>query len=338
MKEELLHYLWKSVLYDSAELQTTEGIPLQILKHGETNVDAGPDFFNAKVKIGETLWAGNVEIHVRSSDWIRHGHHENQLYDSVILHVVYQNDVAVKRTNGTIIPTLVLPIDISITDTYNSFLMNKNQVVVCKDSFSTIDSFSVAMWLERMLIERLEQKTERVGEYLQETTTDWEDTFYRLLARSFGFNVNAQAFEQLSRLLPQQVLAKHKSSVFQLEALLFGVAGMLDTDCEDDYFLSLKKEFLFLQAKYSLTTLPFSSWKFMRMRPANFPTIRIAQIAQLIHHSSALFSKVIESEKIESLLSFFNVRFQPIGSLILVLENRRIIVQNILVKLPFKVF
>jgi len=307
MREDLLHYLWKNVLYDSADLKTTKGLKIQIIKHGESNSDAGPDFFNAKIKIAETIWAGNIEIHQNSSDWKRHGHHENSLYDSVILHVVFQNDADVFRTNGTEIPTLILPFNKSLYSIYQDLIPLKKQILVCKDKLTTIDSFLLIMWFERMLIERLEQKTDLVDSVLIETSSNWEGTFYRLLARSFGFNVNSQAFEMLSRSLPIQILAKHKDSVFQLEALLFGQAGMLDNDCDDEYFKSLKKEYLFLKSKFTLVSMSSSSWKFLRMRPANFPTIRIAQLAQLIHHSTSLLSKVIESENINSLKSLFNI-------------------------------
>jgi hypothetical protein len=307
MREDLLHYVWKNVLYNSADLKTTEGLPIEIIKHGDLNTDAGPDFFNAKIKIAETVWAGNVEFHLRSSDWKRHGHHNNPAYDSVILHIVSDYDMDVFRTNSTVVPTLVLHFDSNLIETYDEFLSKKAFAVVCKNKLSTIDSFYINMWLERMLIERLEQKTEIVGNVLNETSSNWEGTFYRLLARSLGFNVNAQAFEMLSRSLPMAVLAKHKNSVFQLEALLFGQSGMLDDNCDDDYFQSLKNEYLFLKVKFSLIEMSASSWKYMRMRPANFPTIRIAQLAQLIHHSTSLLSKVKACENVDSLKLLFDV-------------------------------
>jgi len=307
MREELLQYIWKNVLYDSQNLMTSDGMPVQIIKHGDRNTDAGPDFFNAKIKIGETLWAGNVEIHRRSSDWKRHLHNQNHLYDSVILHVVYEHDMEITRTNGTVIPTLELSCDQNLMKIYDELLSRKTQIVVCKNQLTAIDPFHIGMWLERMLIERLEQKTEKVGTVLSSTADNWEVSFNRLLVRSFGFNVNAQAFELLSASLPMSVMAKHKDSVFQLEAMLFGQAGMLDDDCVDEYFLFLKKEYQFLKAKYSLSTMPASLWKYMRMRPANFPTIRIAQLAQLIYHSNSLLSKVIECKNVDSIKGLFDV-------------------------------
>jgi hypothetical protein len=307
MKEELLHYIWKNALYNPQDLMTTDNQTLYIIKHGDVNNDSGPDFFNAHIKINETVWAGNVEIHLRSSDWKRHGHTGNKVYDSVILHVVLENDEEITRTNGTVIPTLLLPVESNLLAAYELLRSTKKVLPVCKTKLNTINIFFITIWLERMLIERLENKIERVETVLTQTSTHWECTFYRLLSRSIGLNVNAHAFEILSGILPLQVLSKHKDSVFQLEALLFGQAGMLDDDCDDNYYVSLKKEYIFLKGKYSLSSMPVATWKFMRMRPANFPTIRLAQMAQLIHHSSKLLSKLIEAENINSITTLFDV-------------------------------
>lgn len=306
MKEELLHFIWKNVLYNSHDLRTTDGLAVSVIKHGDRNSNAGPDFFNAKIQIGETVWAGNVEIHLRSSDWKRHGHHLDTLYDSVILHVVQFADEVVTRTNETIIPTFVLDFDNGYVDSFDR-LFTPNTSIPCKSKLFTIESIILQMWFNRMLIERLEYKTEMVSDVFHDTTSNWEGTLYRLLFRSFGFNVNAQAFEILSGSLPMLVIAKHKDSVFQIEALLFGQAGMLEIDCSDEYFISLQNEYLFLKSKYDLHAMHSHSWKYMRMRPANFPTIRLAQLAQLIHHSTALLSKVIECENVISLKKLFDV-------------------------------
>jgi len=306
MKEDLLHFIWKNVLYNSSDLHTTDGLAVSVIKHGDRNSNAGPDFFNAKIQIGETVWAGNVEIHTRSSDWKRHGHHFDTVYDSVILHVVQLADDVIARTNETIIPTLVLDFDKRLLETFDGIFV-KNNSISCAPKLSSIESIILQMWFDRMLIERLEYKTAMVSDVLNNTTSNWEGTFYRLLFRSFGFNVNAQAFETLSVSLPLSVIAKHTDSVFQIEALLFGQAGMLEIDCSDEYFISLQSEYHFLKSKYDLQAMNSHSWKFMRMRPANFPTIRLAQLAQLMFHSSALLSKVIECENVVSLKKLFDV-------------------------------
>ncbi len=308
MTEAFLHHLWKLKLFNFKTLQTTEGEPLEIIKTGQHNSDAGPDFFNAQVKVASTLWAGNVEIHVRSSDWKNHSHEKDRAYDNVILHVVYEDDEAVKRKDGSLIPTLVLKdkFDHRLWKNYGE-LIQSNQWIPCQSYIRSIDQFTLNNWLDRLLTERLERKTETIFSSLQLNNNNWEETFYHHLARNFGFRINALPFEMLAKKLPLSYLGKHKDHLNQLEAMLFGQAGMLEKEFKDDYPNELLKEYRFLKGKFILEPIPFHQWKFLRLRPVNFPTIRIAQFAQLIHRSSLLFSKLLECENLKQAENYFRV-------------------------------
>jgi hypothetical protein len=308
MKEDFLHYIWKHKLFSKDDLQTTEGETIDILNTGTHNTDAGPDFFNAKIKIGKTLWAGNVEIHLRSSDWEKHSHHNDKAYDNTILHVVYDHDLKLTGKNNLQIPTLTLKekINDKFISRYESLLSSRHRIP-CEEEISKVNSFTVVTWLERLMIERLERKSSDILERLKQNKNNWEETFYHLLAKNFGFKLNAQPFEELARSLPLSALAKHKNNLLQTEAMLFGAAGLLGKKYTEAYPATLKKEFDFLKTKFKLTDSIHSPWKFLRLRPANFPTIRIAQFAQLVHRSSHLFSKIIECENIEQVVKLFDV-------------------------------
>lgn len=303
MQEEFLHYLWKFRLFDNRELKTVEGESVDIIKCGEHNSDSGPDFFNAKIKIGKTLWAGNVEIHIRASDWEAHKHQHDKAYDNVILHVVYQADKELKRKNGETIPTLELKTRIP-KHLYQKYLSFKSSSdwTPCGTQIKNIDSFTLNHWLDRLLVERLERKSNPILASLRQNKNNWEETFYQFLARNFGLKVNSEPFELLARALPLSVLAKHKDNLLQLEALLFGTAGLLEKEFNDDYPRQLQKEFKFLKQKFKLKPMDASLWKFMRLHPPNFPTIRIAQFANLIFRSTHLFSKILETKNIASFL------------------------------------
>lgn len=309
MTEEFLHYLWKYKRYNSANLATQNGEAIQVVKQGEHNTDAGPDFFNSKLKIGKTLWAGNVEIHIRSSDWKRHNHQSDKAYDNVILHVVYQHDEKLYRKTGEELPTLELKgkFDDQIFKKYLQFRASKAWIP-CAPQLKSVESFTLNTWLDRMLVERLERKSGAILESLEVNKNNWEETFYQQVARSFGFKVNSEPFELLARSIPNSILAKHKNSLFQVEALLFGQAGLLDKQFTDTYPQYLQTEYAFLCKKYKLTPLDPSVWKFLRLRPFNFPTIRIAQFAALIFNSVHLFSKVIETNKPAALKKLFSVK------------------------------
>jgi len=308
MQEEFLHYLWKFRLFDTRDLKTTgEGEPIEILKCGEPNSDSGPDFFNARIKIGKTIWAGNVEIHIHSSDWEAHKHQNDKVYDNVILHVVHEADKELKRKNGEIIPTLELKerIPQNIYRKYLSFNSSRDWIP-CGKQIKDIDLFTLNHWLDRLLIERLERKSISILENLKQNKNNWEETFYRQLAQNFGLKINAEPFELLAKSLPVSALGKHKNSFLQIEALLFGAAGLLEKDFKDDYPKSLQKEFQFLKQKFKLEPIDASLWKFMRLHPPNFPTIRISQFANLILKSSHLFSKIIEAKNAKAIYNLLS--------------------------------
>lgn len=303
ISENLLHFIWRNRLFADSDL-VFENEQLAILQVGQHNTDAGPDFFNARIKLGETIWAGNVEIHLKSSDWLKHGHHKNEAYDNVILQVVLKDDMPIHRTNGEGIPTAELKIPEHVLASYKT-LMLSDKTIACSDNFAQLDSFALRSWLNVLWMERIERKTENIRKILAYTTQNWEETFYISLARSFGAKINAEPFELLAKSLSSIILAKHKSSIFQIEALLFGQAGFLEEGDNSDYFRTLKKEYNFLRRKYDLKNIDTHLWKFMRLRPPAFPTIRISQFAHLVHKSSHLFSKILDSESVGEVMQSF---------------------------------
>ena len=307
MKEEFLHFIWKNKLFQSDSLWTNDGEPIEILNPGRHNTNAGPDFFDARIRIGETLWAGNVEIHIRSSDWEKHGHQKDPVYRNTILHVVAMDDVLVYNDSGSAIPALVLKWPEWIARNYE-MLIKSNDWIGCASLLYQVDPFRIRFFLNGVVIERLKQKIDAISKILKETNENWSETFYSMMARGFGLRENALPFEMLARSLPQSVLAHHHDSLFQLEALLFGQAGLLGDELfGDDYYLELRKEYRFLALKYGLKPIEGHLWKFMRMHPGNFPTIRIAQFAALIHHSQGLFTLVTEANNLDELKQLFRL-------------------------------
>ncbi|MFP4041255.1 MAG: DUF2851 family protein [Bacteroidales bacterium] len=305
--EDFLHYLWKYKLFHTDNLVSDNGENLEIIENGWHNKDAGPDFFNAKIKIGETLWAGNVEIHKKSSDWYNHNHHLNKAYDNVILQVVLTNDQETKRTNGTSIPTLSIKFDDHLYNNYSKLLTNENWIA-CEQELSYIDHFTINFWLDKLTIERLMDKYEEITNTLKMNNNNWETTFYQKLAKNFGFKVNATPFELLSQSLPLEFIAKHKDNNLQIEALLFGQAGFLSGNLSnDEYYLQLCREYKHLRKKFNLKPIDNHIWKFSKLRPSNFPTIRIAQFASIIYNSSKLFSKILETREIQEIHKLFNI-------------------------------
>ncbi len=311
--EALLHYIWKFRLFEHQDLQTTEGEYLQIEQPGLHNrQDAGPDFSQARIRIGNTLWAGQVEIHKLSSDWERHHHQQDIAYDNVILHVVYEYDRPVRRKDGSEIPCLELKnrIDEGLLLRSEELLQSPEQVP-CSAHLTDIPELAMRMWLERLVVERLEAKTEAVFRELEHTKNHWESAFYVFLARNFGTPVNAEPFEQLARSLPLSVLAKQKDKLLQIEALLFGQAGFLEgitAEETEEYPRLLRREYDFLRNKYNLQPIAAAAWKFGRMRPAAFPTVRLALFAQLVYQSTHLFSKFLETESLSGLRQFFELK------------------------------
>lgn len=304
MKESILHYIWQNKLFESHHLLTDDGEKVEVIDTGKPNTNSGPDFFNAKIRIGDTLWAGNVEIHTRSSDWYKHGHQADKAYDNVILHVVKYVDGTVSRSDGKNIPQLQLMYPAQIEDRYDE-LLNNALWIPCVGKIGEIPAIFIDNWVNTLLTERLEQKTQTINSYLELTQNHWEEAFYVTLARSFGFGINSQAFEMLAKSLPVNILAKHKNDLFQLEALLFGQAGLLEAQT-DEYAVKLDTEYRFLKKKYGLQSMDASLWKLLRLHPGNFPHIRLAQFAALVHQSSRLFSKIIDQPEMDFLMQVFS--------------------------------
>ena len=303
MKEDFLYYLWENRLF-VGPLRTNQGLPVKVVNTGYRNTDSGPDFLEAKIKIGDQLWAGHVEIHVKTSDWQRHGHQHDKAYRNVVLHVVHEHDADVND-----IPVLELKghFNASIYSQYESFVYAQRWIA-CERRLDEVQAFTKNAWLERMAIERLQEKAKVVEKLLTINKFDWEDTFYRLLLRYFGLKVNNEAFETLARILPFKTLLKHADQTVQLEAMLLGCAGFLEMEFNEDYPLLLKREFEAMKAKFNLISMPASQFKFMRMRPVNFPTVRLAQLAQMIHLHGCLFSKIKEAPDVKTVKTLFNVK------------------------------
>ena len=312
MKEEFLHYIWKYNLYDLDKLIDNEGNKIIVINPGEYNRDSGPDFFNARLNIGGTEWAGNVEIHIQSSHFNNHGHNHDPAFDNVILHVVAKNDKKVYNTRGEEILTAELIFSPLIFDKYTS-LVNNPFVIACQSEISKLDSFYIHHWLSTLVIERLQGKSEQIMKVFTKTGNDWDETFYRMLTRYFGFRVNSEPFEMLAASLPFRIIRKHADNRFQVEALLFGTAGMLKEGLfkdaiKDVYYVDLTREYKVLSSKYSLQPIDGWIWKFSRLRPANFPTVRIAQLAAMLTVTGGLFSRVMEASGIKELKEPFEVR------------------------------
>jgi hypothetical protein len=311
MKEEFLHYLWKYSLYDTDSLYDNAGNKIIVRHPGEYNRDSGPDFFNARVIIDGTEWAGNVEIHVKSSHFDTHGHNYDHAFDNVILHAVAENDRRVFNALGHELLTVKLNYESSLYDKYIS-LVNNPLIIACQNEISRIDSFFLRHWINALAVERLKEKSESVSRILAETGNDWEETFYRILSRYFGFRVNTEPFEMLATAIPYKIIRKHADNRFQVEALLYGTAGMLEESLfrdavADKYYRELVKEYRILSAKYSLKPVHGWLWKFSRLRPVNFPTIRISQLAAMLTVAGGLFSRILEARAIAELKSLFEV-------------------------------
>lgn len=314
MKEEFLHYLWKYTLYDPRSVRDNEGRVIQVIHPGEYNRDSGPDFFNARIRIGDTLWAGNVEIHTCASHFDAHGHNLDPAFDNVILHIVAVKDRIVYNSRGEEILTVPLAFNPGLYEKYLE-LLNNPFVIACQADIGRIDPRSpfVRQWLDSLLTERLQEKSEHILRIYSETGNDWEETFYRLLSRYFGFRVNRGPFEMLASALPLRIIRKHSDNLLQVEALLFGTSGLLDKGLfreavKDDYYKLLVREYRILSSKYSLQPLHGWIWKFARLRPANFPTIRLSQLAAMLSAMPALFSRVLECNDLKELKSVFEAR------------------------------
>jgi hypothetical protein len=305
MTEDFLHYLWKFRLAGE-KLWSVTGEELVVLSPGEHNPDAGPDFLNARIVLGGTTWAGNVEIHVRSSDWRRHRHEKDPAYDNIILHAVYEHDLEIQRKNGEAIPTLLMKdfCESEAYDTYNHFL-NNHLWVPCANHLQEVRKVVINDWLASLSVARLERKCTELNKLLEYNSGDWQQSFFEALSSTLGFRINKLPFEQVARQTPVQHLLRHKDQLFQVEAMLFGQAGLLEGRYHDDYPKKLKKEYLHLKNKFSLEPVPGHLWKFLRIRPNNFPTIRLAQMAMLLHLHSNLVGEILETPDPDQLRAIF---------------------------------
>lgn len=304
MDEAFLQHIWKYGLYEKKSLQTTDGQAVEVLRAGEHNRGAGPDFIDCRVRIGQTTWAGNAEVHVKASDWFAHGHEQDKAYANVVLHIVAQNDRPVPAPGGGHIPQLVLRYDERYEENYRR-LIEKREQIACNAFIGHVEPFILQHWYSVLLVERLQRKTAQIEELYQRNAQNWEETFYHILARSFGFKTNAEPMERMARSLPLKLLAKYKGDLFYTEALLFGQAGLLDEKALDGYAHALQTEYRFLKTKHGLKSIEATAWKFARMRPVSFPTVRLAQLAVLIHQSSALLSRILETGSLDGMRKLF---------------------------------
>lgn len=312
MKEEFINFLWQYRLFITPELITTDGQRLQIIHPGSANINSGPDFSAARIKLNNTLWAGNIEIHLNSSDWYKHKHQHDDAYSNIILHVVMHHDKEITDKQGKLVPVFEVRkfFDSALLSKYEKIVSSKTWIP-CAGFLDSADKLIVMNWLSRLLVERLENKSSEIRKFFKYFENNWEQTFYYFLARNFGFKINADPFALLAQKTPYLNLARHKDDLTQIEALLFGQAGMLQSDFKDAYPDVLKKEYEFLRHKYKLEPMDKSLWKFGKLRPSNFPTLRIAQFAKLIHQSSGLFSKLIESNSVNEIKHMFDISSSP---------------------------
>jgi len=304
--EEILHYVWKFRLFQK-ELRTTDGQPIEVIDVGLPNTNEGPDFFNAKIKIGDKLWAGNIEIHKRSDDWVKHNHHKNKSYNSVILHVVEKTNCEVFNESGQSVLQCEIVCPQKITENYD-YLIHSNTDIPCSNFIGSMPALHLTSWMNSLLVERMERKSGHIQDLLAKFNNSWEDVFYVLLSRNFGFGLNSDSFERLALSLPLKYIQKQGDNLIQIEALLLGQAGMLDNEgLKDDYYTLLRKEYEFLRNKYELNPLESYVFKSMRTRPTAFPQIRIAQLAALLHTSHGLFSKIIACDDLGRIRLMFHV-------------------------------
>ncbi|MFP4845486.1 DUF2851 family protein [Winogradskyella sp. PE311] len=298
MQEDFLHYIWKHKAFKGAELRTTKGEIIIVKNLGHHNHNAGPDFFNSHLHIGGQLWAGNVEIHLKSSDWYVHNHEKDKAYDSVILHVVWEYDTEIFRKDNSEIPTLELQsyVNIKLLNNYKTLIASKSWIN-CESDFGKVDDFLLNNWLERLFIERLERKSNDISKLLKHSNNDWEAVLYKMLLKNFGLKINGEPFLSLANSVDYSIIRKIQSDVIEMEALLFGQANLLEDDVQDRYFLNLKERYQFLKQKFGLSNEGVLPLHFFRLRPPNFPTVRLSQFANLYTLEHQLFSKLINLSK-----------------------------------------
>ena len=309
MNEDFLHYVWLYKMFSKVDFKTTGNEHLSIIKSGLHNKNAGPDFLNAQLKIDGQTWIGNVEIHLKASDWYLHNHEKDLNYDAVILHVVWENDVDIYMKNNKPIPTLVLKnfIDETVLNKYKNLFLAPTAWLPCKNAISTVDKFIFNNWKERLFFDRLERKSEEINILLQQENNNFEAVLFQLLIKNFGLKVNGNSFLRLAQSVDFSVIKKLSFHTNQLAALLFGQAGFLEEETEDEYQKELRKEYGYLKHKFKLNHIPNNEFSFFRMRPNNFPTIRIAQLVALFHKHQDLFSKLIAIDNLDKFYELFTV-------------------------------
>lgn len=309
MKEEFLHFLWQYKLFNKASLTSVKGGVVEVLDSGSYNTNSGPDFLNSKLKIDDQLWVGNVEIHIKSSDWYVHHHEKDVNYDAVILHVVWEYDTDVFMKNNHPLPTVELQrfVQEDVLVNYRKLFLKEQRWIPCEKQIAEINSFILNNWLERLYFERLENKSVVIKELLQKSNNDYEAVLFQLLAKNFGLKVNGAAFLELAQSFNFSVLRKVRFDEEQLPALLFGQAGFLADEIEESYYQQLQKEYTYLQHKYKLIGMTKHRFQFFRMRPNNFPTIRIAQLVALYNKNQSLFSRLMDVNRIEDFYNLFTI-------------------------------
>ncbi|KAA5532108.1 DUF2851 family protein [Taibaiella lutea] len=309
MNEKLFQYLWSNKLFNPVGLKTTEGEDVDVIHPGIINTNAGPDFLEGRVRIADKIWVGNIELHLKSSDWHKHGHAANPDYQNIILHVVYEDDEPIR---GIVFPTLEMKhhFNEGVIERYHH-LMNLQNPIACQRKIKEVPEIVWNHWLDSLLAERWEQRLEEWKQYWEESGNDWRTLLYYRLAANFGFHTNRDAFLELTFSVPLDILVKHRKNIMQIEALLFVKSGLLTGKLQDEYMQSLEKEYHFLRRKYQLIPMVAHRWKFMRMRPSNFPTIRIAQFAMLIHKSLELFAHMLEIKNAKDLFPLLDIYASP---------------------------
>ena len=318
--EQLLHYVWKHKLFPLVELKTTDGKPVEVIDPGLHNHNSGPDFFNAKVKISQTLWVGNVEIHDKSSDWFLHGHDKDQAYDNVVLHVTGKPDVEVMNTAGQYIPQMVLEVPSTIRENYEE-LLRTDQYPPCYQIIPDLTTLNIHAWMAALQTERLEQKTEAIIRRAKRMNGSWENAYFLTLARNYGFGINGDTFEEWATHIPFSAIAHHRDKLFQIEAVFMGQAGLLDINAiperyqqealNEGYYAKLRNEYLYLAHKFSLCPMDYKRWKFLRLRPQNFPHIRLSQLANLYYERKTGLSQLVECKDLFSLQSLLSTKVTP---------------------------
>ena len=318
--EQLLHYTWKHKLYPLKELTTSDGQRVEIVDPGLHNRNAGPDFFNAKIRIGSTMWVGNVEIHDKSSDWYQHGHDKDSRYENVVLHVAAELDTEVMKSNGEYVPQLQRSVPNDVLTHYDE-LQKTDEYPPCYKVIPHLSALIIHSWMAALQTERLEQKTEAIRKRAELCNGSWEDAYFVTLARNYGFGINGEVFEQWAYNIPLNAVAHHRDDLFQIEAIFMGQAGLLELDSipeyyqkdalNDGYFAKLRNEYQYLAHKFSMKPIDFKLWRFLRLRPQNFPHIRISQLANLYYQQKAGLSQLIECETLDELKNVLKSQVTP---------------------------